>query len=479
MGIVYVSPEKMWDTWIYQAGNEFHLFFLSEGNIGRAVSADLIHWNHLPPIKNMAVVGDWDETGMRMTGSVAKVGESYYLCYGSRGEGTPIGLIRSEDLVTWRRVGDHPILPSKTPYDAGNSWRDLTAYFDEEAGVWNGYLYAIHGETGKPAIAHIRSKDYFTWSYHEPIYMSEEAYSRTNNGFVDLEVPDYFEMEGTRYMLFSSCQSRKHSTSGRTDAMGTWYIRADVGNESWELPAAPLLLGSGQGRFDNYVGRTVMFRGQRLLYHHTWGEGKVSWATPKLITQDVNDNLVLRYWPDLDRLITGAATVNRNFSVHAASNETACELIDTTVEDFMLTCTADVSHANSATLLWHVQPVRHSHRAGSTIVASGLHIDPKQNTISMMEVRYLEQSIRRFNGNTYPRYLRDNYAFGTLNCGNLQIRIISRAHQVEIYINDVWVFSMDMSDLPLSGQFGILCDSGQTHLSEVVISELEPLAREY
>ena len=96
-----------------------------------------------------------------------------------------------------------------------------------------------------------------------------------------------------------------------------------------------------------------------------------------------------------------------------------------------------------------------------------------------MEVRYLEQSIRRFNGNTYPRYLRDNYAFGTLNCGKLQIRIISRAHQVEIYINDVWVFSMDMSDLPLSGQFGILCDSGQTHLSEVVISELEPLAREY
>ena len=165
--------------------------------------------------------------------------------------------------------------------------------------------------------------------------------------------------------------------------------------------------------------------------------------------------------------------------MHAASNETACELIDTTVEDFMLTCTADVSHANSATLLWHVQPVRHSHRAGSTIVASGLHIDPKQNTISMMEVRYLEQSIRRFNGNTYPRYLRDNYAFGTLNCGKLQIRIISRAHQVEIYINDVWVFSMDMSDLPLSGQFGILCDSGQTHLSEVVISELEPLAREY
>jgi sucrose-6-phosphate hydrolase SacC (GH32 family) len=470
VGIVYSSPEKMWDTWIYQAGDEFHLFFLSGGDIGRAVSTDLIHWNHLPAIKNTAAVGDWDEAGMKMTGSIAKVGESYYLCYGS-GVETPIGLIRSEDLVTWTRVGDSPILPSKAPYDAGNAWRDLTAYLDEATGVWNGYLYAIHGETGKPAIAHIQSKDYLTWSYHEPIYVSDETYNRTNNGFMDLEVPDYFEMGGSRYMLFSSCQSRKHSTSGRADAMGTWYIRAGVGNESWELPPAPLLLGSGQGRFDNYVGRTVMYRGQRLLYHQTWGEGKVSWATPKLVNQDADGSLVLRYWPDLDRLITGAATVNRNFSVHAASDETACELIDTTVADFMLTCTADVSHANSATLLWHVRP-------GSTVVASGLHIDSGKNTISMVEVRYLEQSVRRFNGNTYSRYLRDNYAFGTLDCGNLQIRIISRAHQAEVYINDVWVFSMDMSDLPSSGQFGILCDSGQTHLSEVVISELEPLARE-
>ena len=250
-------------------------------------------------------------------------------------------------------------------------------------------------------------------------------------------------------------------------------------NESWELPPAPLLLGSGQGRFDNYVGRTVMYRGQRLLYHHTWGEGKVSWATPKLVSQDVDKSLVLRYWPDLDQLITGTAAVNRHFSVHAASNETTCELIDTTVTDFMLTCTADLSHANSTTLLWHIRPVRHSDRSGSTVVASGLHIDSEQNTLSMMEVRYLEQSIRRFNGNTYSRYLRDNYSFGVLDCRKLRIRIISRAHQAEVYINDVWVFSMDMSDLPSSGQFGILCDSGQTHFSEVVISELEPLARQY
>ena len=81
MGIVYMSPEKMWDTWIYQDGDDFHLFFLSSGDIGRAVSQDLIHWRHLPPIRNKAKKGDWDEGGMLMTGSVAKVGNTYFLCY--------------------------------------------------------------------------------------------------------------------------------------------------------------------------------------------------------------------------------------------------------------------------------------------------------------------------------------------------------------------------------------------------------------
>jgi len=44
----------MWDTWLYQDGKDYHLFFLSGGRIGRAVSQNLIDWKHLPPINNMA-----------------------------------------------------------------------------------------------------------------------------------------------------------------------------------------------------------------------------------------------------------------------------------------------------------------------------------------------------------------------------------------------------------------------------------------
>ena len=88
------------------------------------------------------------------------------------------------------------------------------------------------------------------------------------------------------------------------DASGTWYLTADSQAGPWSVPRNPLLIGSGRGRHDHYVGRTIAYEGQRLLYHQTWGNGTVSWATPKLIVQDEEKRLHLRYWPQLDTLKT-------------------------------------------------------------------------------------------------------------------------------------------------------------------------------
>ena len=42
---------------------------------------------------NMAKKGDWDERGMRMTGSTVKHGDTYYMAYGSGSPGTKIGFL--------------------------------------------------------------------------------------------------------------------------------------------------------------------------------------------------------------------------------------------------------------------------------------------------------------------------------------------------------------------------------------------------
>ena len=475
MGIVYRSPERMWDTWVFKNGRDFHLFFLSRGNIGRAVSTDLIHWKHLPPIENMARTGDWDEAGMKMTGSVTKVGNRYFLCYGS-GEGTPIGLIVSDDLCSWKRVGDKPVLPSAPPYATGKGWRDLSFYFDEEKNLWNGYLYGIDGASGNPSIAHVTTADFITWNYRPPAFVSE-PYTRTNDGFYNLEVPDYFQLGEKHYLLFSSVSARKDVTSGRKDASGTWYLTADDPQGPWHVPPNPLLFGSGRGRYDVYVGRTVEYRGCRLLYHQTWGLGKTSWGTPKVVKQTTNGDLFLTYWPDLDTLKTGTLF----HAPHITSEPTpyisatgivitrarSLELFGPDVSDMMLVCKVDLGEAKSATLVWHHQP-------GNQSIATGLKIVPQKSVFQMIRLEYLE-SVTKFKSDTYNTYIRDDYTDPSMISTEIAVRIISRAQQVEVYINDIWVFSMDASDLPPEGGFGLLAENGAAAVRDLTIFSLEPL----
>jgi len=136
--------------------------------------------------------------------------------------------------------------------------------------------------------------------------------------------------------------------------------------------------------------------------------------------------------------------------------------------DFMWTCTVDVSQIQSATLLWHHQP-------GQTSVASGLQLDPGRGTLSMVEVRYIQRTVADFNANTYNRYLRDDFKIGERLPDRMQIRILSRAHQTEVYVDDAWIFSMDMSDLPPAGSMGVLAYSGAVQISDISVTELEPL----
>ena len=134
----------------------------------------------------------------------------------------------------------------------------------------------------------------------------------------------------------------------------------------------------------------------------------------------------------------------------------------------MLTCTLDVSKVESATIIWHLQ-------TGGRAIASGLHVLPGANTIAMVEVQYPGRSIKDFNANTFHRYLRDDYMPEAPLSNHIACRILSRKHQAEIYIDDIWAFSMDMSDLPAAGEMGFLCSSGALDVTNVKVFELEAL----
>lgn len=459
--MIYRPPESeaMWDTWLYQDGKDYHLFFLSGGRIGCAVSQNLIDWKHLPPINNIAQKGDWDESGMRLTGCTVKHQDKYYMSYGS-GEGTPIGILVSSDLMNWERHPENPIMPSKEPYRVGSNWRDLSSYYDATEGRWHGYLYATHS-SGIPSIAHLTSEDYVHWDYHEPVFSCHE--------FVHMEVPDYFEMDGKHYLLFSSVRTRKDS-SGRKDAAGTWYAISDHRDGPYYLPESPLLLGFGRGRRDHYVGRTITYKGRRLLYHHTWGTGLVTWGTPKVIHQNRDGTLTLKYWSDLETLETRTLLEQDCVTCEAREGQKAVNMLDVEAVDAMVSFTLNLDSARSAGLFWRNNQVNRK-GLGTAESAVGSIINRESDTVSIVNVECPKQ----FNSTTILCHLKDDYHQRNIAKGAQHVRILVRMHMAEVYINEQWIFCIDISDAPEGGNIGMLVESGKATITDLRVAEIKPL----
>jgi beta-fructofuranosidase len=467
--ISFVPPSiPMWDTWIYEEDENYHLFYLSRGNIGRAVSTDMLRWKALPTIENTAKEGDWDEVGMIMTGSTFKLGDTYFMCYGSRlkgtGPGIKIGYLTSKDLVNWERYSDGPIVLPQPPYEVDTKhWRDLVPFYDPVEKIWDGYLFAVHAETERPSIAHLTTKDFSIWDYHEPIFIGED-YSRTNDGFVYLEVPDHFEMGGKFYIVFSSVRSRKEFTSGRKDASGTWYLMADNKEGPYKVPESPLLLGYGHGRADTYVGHTVTYKGQRLLYHHTWGSwDEVCLGTPKLVHQNADGTLELRFWKDLrqleERLLHREDEIVCNVSEEESRK---LEIIEQTKsKDIVISCRVNLENTSRAGIIWH----------SSSEKSQGITFYPLEHRITIGEVEHTS----RLKAKTIWDHYVDDYTKEHLLDGEFDLRIMSRAHMAEVYINDKWIFTTSMLETPQEGEIGYWSDQGALVISDLHIFEMEGL----
>ena len=133
----------MWDTWLFPHEGRYHLFHLQSrapdrnDQIGRAVSDDLIHWEPLPAIPLRGEAGAWDgdlhKTGLR-TGHTIRFGNGFAMTYGAVHQGREVvGVAFSDDLVTWRKCEENPVLcPAGSWYETNPSetamfwiaWRD-------------------------------------------------------------------------------------------------------------------------------------------------------------------------------------------------------------------------------------------------------------------------------------------------------------------------------------------------------------------
>lgn len=129
----------IWDSWIADDGERYHLFFLqaprslvdagqrhTSAQLGHATSTDLTNWTYQGVALGPSVKGSWDDLAL-WTGSTVRgddgVWRMYYTAISSAGRGVfdqRIGLAESDDLFSWRRVGDRPLLEAD-PAGTGRS----------------------------------------------------------------------------------------------------------------------------------------------------------------------------------------------------------------------------------------------------------------------------------------------------------------------------------------------------------------------
>jgi beta-fructofuranosidase len=267
----------VWDSWVADDGENHHLFFLRasralhdperrhhRASIGHAVSPDYRSWRLLPDALVHSDAPGWDDLAT-WTGSVVRGQDGeWHLFYtgvsrAEHGLVQRIGVAVSDDLVTWQRSGDGPLLEADARWyeklDLGawidEAWRDPYVFRDPGGDGWHMLITARvpHGDPqGRGVIGHARSADLHDWEVHPPL--SAPA------GFGQLEVPQAVTVEGHPVLVFSCWPDRMDDARRRSGTSGGVYA---VPGESllgpWDIASATPL-----GHPSLYAARLVQDR---------------------------------------------------------------------------------------------------------------------------------------------------------------------------------------------------------------------------
>lgn len=296
------------------------------------------------------------------------------------------------------------------------------------------YLQAPANPGGHAAVAYLTSRDLSHWEYHPPAF--------TSPAFGNMEVPDYFVLGEWHYLTFASSWTVR-DVGGRQRATGGWYVMARDRLGPYHEPPNPLLLPSGNGRLDNYVGRTLDHPDGRLLYHHTVG-GDVCWAEPKLIHQHADGTLDLRWWPRLSALETELQV--DNLAAELAGD--GIQPLEVAARDLMITGRITVERG-SAGFTWR--------RSADGAVA--VRLDPAEASVTV-ETRDADGA-----------HLVDRIV-GPATPGSHELRVMVRAHRVSIYLDEVWLFGLSLPDGP-TGDGAALWTDGAARFEGVRVVGLD------
>lgn len=222
---------------IYVNG-KYHMFFQHNpfesvwGNMswGHAVSADMIHWKHLP-VALSPTPGTHDAFGV-FSGSAIAQGNRVYALYTGTVESTPekatirdgldhvresqcLAFTDDPNLVQWTKL-PQPVIPDPPPGLNITGFRDPSVWKQDE------WFYMTVGSgiarTGGSVLLY-RSKDLRQWSYLHQLTSGPWNGTRTANPCDDGEMwecPEFFALDGGHVLIYST-EGKVFWTSGTLD----------------------------------------------------------------------------------------------------------------------------------------------------------------------------------------------------------------------------------------------------------------------
>jgi beta-fructofuranosidase len=273
----------LWDFWLADDGDRYHLFFLYASRalrderrrhrraaIGHAMSENLRDWIQ---VSDALVAGDapaFDDLAT-WTGSVVRDDGQWWLFYtgatlvNDKIRQT-IGAATSTDLEDWDKLPTSPLvtadgrwyerLGGDTWYE--EAWRDPWVFPDPDGDGWHMLITARadHGPADdRGVIGHAHSPDLRQWTVGPPL-------SKPGSGFGHTECPQVAWVDGRLVLLFSCMDphfSAVRRASGATG--GILYVPTDSPTGPFDIAAARPLTGDAF-----YCGRLTSDRsGQPVL----------------------------------------------------------------------------------------------------------------------------------------------------------------------------------------------------------------------
>lgn len=275
-----LSDRWVWDCWLYDDGEDFHIFFLQaskaiidpdlrhfHASIGHAKSKDLKSWTLLPDALKPADSPAWDEVAT-WTGSVVKNPRDklYYMFYTgvTRPNGgivQQIGLATSSDLTTWIRDSNNPVTVADSAFyesqesgDANTNWRDPWVFFDDRDNLWHMLNTADIKKGGvktRATVAHSTSSDLRNWKVLPPLH--------GESGFGQVEVIQV-EKIGEKFVLIFCVNAHDLNEVKPGFKTGTYSVPADSLTGPFHFDKAEIIDADGI-----YAGRIIRDRNDQWV----------------------------------------------------------------------------------------------------------------------------------------------------------------------------------------------------------------------